>query len=173
MFALEDFINNGNSRGYELYSVEKLCIDSRGRVINQQYIQNHHGDYPVYSSQTINEGIFGYIDTFDFDGEYVTWTTDGVNAGTVFYRNGRFNCTNVCGVLKAKKNNVNLRYLAYILNSVAYKYVNHVGNDKLMNDAMRKILVPLPKKILQDQFADYVQSIDKFQFVDRSNIISK
>ena len=53
-------------------------------MINQQYIENHKGPYPVYSSQTTNDGIFGSIDTFDFDGEYITWTTDGAKAGTVF-----------------------------------------------------------------------------------------
>lgn len=31
----------------------------------------------------------GYLDTYDFEGEYITWTTDGANAGTVFYRNGK------------------------------------------------------------------------------------
>lgn len=59
--------------------------------------------YPVYSSQTSNDGIMGYLDTFDFEGEYISWTTDGANAGTVFYRNGRFNCTNVCGLIIVKQ----------------------------------------------------------------------
>ncbi len=53
----------------------------------------------------------GYIDTFDFDGEFVTWTTDGENAGTVFYRNGKFNCTNVCGTIKIKSDNA--RFIAF------------------------------------------------------------
>ena len=44
----------------------------------------------------------GYLDNFMFEGEYISWTTDGANAGTVFYRNGKFNCTNVCGLLKLR-----------------------------------------------------------------------
>lgn len=161
MFHLEEFISDGIFSKYEGYSVEDLCIDGRGRVINQQYLASHKGSYPVYSSQTTNEGIFGYIDTFDFDGEYITWTTDGAKAGTVFYRNGKFNCTNVCGILKAKNDKVNMRYLAYLLNLIAYKFVSHVGNNKLMNDAMKKIIVPVPEKKLQDDFADFVQSVEK------------
>ena len=43
-------------------------MTEEARVINQQYIENHKGPYPVYSSQTTNDGIFGSIDTFDFDG---------------------------------------------------------------------------------------------------------
>ena len=78
----------------------------RGRVISNIEILNNQGSYPVYSSQTENDGIMGKIDTFDFDGEYVTWTTDGANAGTVFYRNGQFNCTNVCGTIQPKNKKV-------------------------------------------------------------------
>ena len=164
IFHLEEFISDGVFSKYEGYSVEDLCIDGRGRVINQQYIENHKGPYPVYSSQTTNDGIFGSIDTFDFDGEYITWTTDGAKAGTVFYRNGKFNCTNVCGTLKAKNDKVNMRYLAYLLNRIAYKFVSRVGNNKLMNDAMKKIVVPVPKRQLQDEFADFVQSVEKSKF---------
>lgn len=164
IFHLEEFISDGVFSKYEGYSVEDLCIDGRGRVINQQYIENHKGPYPVYSSQTTNDGIFGSIDTFDFDGEYITWTTDGAKAGTVFYRNGKFNCTNVCGTLKAKNDKVNMRYLAYLLNRIAYKFVSRVGNNKLMNDTMKKIVVPVPKRQLQDEFADFVQSVEKSKF---------
>jgi len=56
----------------------------RGRVMSKDYLREHPGEFPVYSSQTANEGVFGYIDTYDFDGEYLTWTTDGANAGSVF-----------------------------------------------------------------------------------------
>ena len=76
MFDLEDFIRDGKSCIYPLNSVENLCIDGRGRVISKKYILEHAGIYPVYSSQTTNDGILGYIDTYDFDGEYLTWTTD-------------------------------------------------------------------------------------------------
>ena len=67
--------------------------------------------YPVYSSQTKNNGILGYLNTFDFDQSQLTWTTDGANAGTVFLREGKHNCTNVCGTLMPKKNDNDLRYL--------------------------------------------------------------
>ena len=60
---------------------------SRGIIINKEYIIENSGIYPVYSSQTENDGIFGCIDTYMFDGEYLTWTTDGY-AGNVFYRKG-------------------------------------------------------------------------------------
>lgn len=71
----------------------------RGRVISKQYLSENIGDYPVYSSQTANNGEIGTISTFDFDQEAITWTTDGANAGTVFHRLGKFSITNVCGLV--------------------------------------------------------------------------
>src|SRR5699024_2669306 len=73
-------------------SVGDIGDTGRGRVISRGEIsESVIGKYPVYSSQTINNGIMGYIDTFDFKGDFITWTTDGANAGKVFYRTGKFN----------------------------------------------------------------------------------
>ena len=83
------------------YKIQDIAKIGRGRVISSVEIERQkHPLYPVYSSQTSNDGIMGYLDDYMFDGEYITWTTDGANAGTVFYRKGKFNCTNVCGTLK-------------------------------------------------------------------------
>lgn len=99
--------------GWEREKIKDICFLGRGRVISSGYIENHSGQYPVYSSQSIHNGELGRIETFDFDGELVTWTTDGANAGTVFYRNGKFNCTNVCGTLEAKNEKTDMQFLAY------------------------------------------------------------
>jgi type I restriction enzyme S subunit len=89
-------------RDWVTAEIATLCDLGRGRVISQLDLEKNPGIYPVYSSQSANEGVFGYLGTFDFDGDYVTWTTDGANAGTVFFRSGRFNCTNVCGTLQSR-----------------------------------------------------------------------
>ena len=87
----------GFSGEWNEYKITDIAIVGRGRVISHREINNSIEKlYPVYSSQTSNEGIMGYIDSYDFEGDYITWTTDGVNAGKVFYRSGKFNCTNVC-----------------------------------------------------------------------------
>jgi type I restriction enzyme M protein len=132
-------------------AIEELCNLGRGRVISKKDMELNHGPFPVFSSQTTDNGTFGYLGSYDFDGEYVTWTTDGANAGTVFYRSGKFNCTNVCGTLKAKTKNINMHFLAKALNAVAYKYVIQVGNPKLMNNVVAKIKIPLPPLEIQEQ----------------------
>jgi len=149
------------SSDYELVSIGDLCELGRGRVISKETIDNNKGIYPVYSSQTSNDGIFGYLDTFDFDGEYVTWTTDGANAGTVFYRIGKFNCTNVCGTLKAKTNKVLMKYLAIVLDEIASNYVVKLGNPKLMNNVMEKIQIPLPPLELQSAIVNKAEKFKK------------
>lgn len=88
----------------------------------------------------------GYLDSYDFEGEYVTWTTDGANAGTVFYRNGRFNCTNVCGTIKVNGNDA--RFVSLVLSRTAPRHVSRqLGNPKLMNDVMKQVEIPLPRSI--------------------------
>mgnify|MGYP000143139659 FL=1 len=84
------------SSSYPLVSISELCVSGRGRVISKEFIKNNDGIYPVYSSQTTDNGIFGYINTYDFDGEYVTWTTDGANAGTVQHSAGLGRNRGVC-----------------------------------------------------------------------------
>ena len=84
-----------HSDSWEQFKIQDIASIGRGRVISSVEIsQQENPLYPVYSSQTSNDGIMGYLDDFMFEGEYISWTTDGANAGTVFYRNGKFNCTN-------------------------------------------------------------------------------
>ena len=143
-------------------TVESICEISRGKVISKDFIKENYGEYPVYSSQTENNGVLGWISTFDYDGEYLTWTTDGANAGTVFYRKGRFNITNVCGLLKPKNSEINIRYLYFTLKSVAKKYVvQGMGNPKLMSNVMGKIKIPVPPLDVQNRIVNVLDNFEK------------
>jgi len=145
---------------WEMVEIGKIFKSGRGRVINKKYIEDNKGEFPVYSSQTSNNGIFGRIKTYDFDGEYVTWTTDGANAGTVFYRKGKFNCTNVCGTLKARdewREKINLKFIAKVLDKVAWKHVIQVGNPKLMNGVIEKIKIPIPPLEVQKEIVEQTE----------------
>ena len=60
------------------YKIQDIAEIGRGRVISSVEIDRQkHPLYPVYSSQTSNDGIMGYLDSYMFDAEYITWTTDG------------------------------------------------------------------------------------------------
>lgn len=159
MTKLEQLINELCPDGVEYKRIDELCIITRGRVMSKDYIRDNVGQYPVYSSQTENNGELGKISTYDFEGEYLTWTTDGANAGSVFYRNGKFSVTNVCGLLKVKVDEITTKYLYHILSITAPKYVNKgMGNPKLMSNVMARIKVPLPPLSIQSEIVHILDS---------------
>ena len=141
---------------WETKAVWILFRLGRGRVISNEEILDNPGPYPVYSSQTENDGIMGYMNTYDFDGNYITWTTDGANAGTVFYRTGKFNCTNVCGTVFARHGDIDLRFFARALNLATSWFVRHDINPKLMNNVMARIRVQVPPAAEQRCIASFL-----------------
>ena len=160
MIEVEKTIKELCPDGVEFTTIEEICDISRGQVMSKDYIRENAGDYPVYSSQTENDGVLGKISTYMFDGEYLTWTTDGANAGAVFYRNGKFSVTNVCGLLKVKSDKILPKFLYYVLSVSTKNYVNKgMGNPKLMSNVMARIRVPLPPLAAQ---CEIVQVLDKF-----------
>ena len=137
-----------------------VAVLSRGRVMSKVYLADNVGKYPVFSSQTANNGEIGKITTYDFDGESVTWTTDGANAGTVFHRKGKFSITNVCGLIKIKdEKELNYKFLFYWLSIEAKKHVySGMGNPKLMSNQMAKIPVPIPSLQIQQKIVDILDT---------------
>ena len=150
-----------NGKEVEWKKLGEVCETQRGRVISKEDLKKNVGIYPVYSSQTTNNGEIGKINTFDFDGEFVTWTTDGANAGTVFHRNGRFSITNVCGLIKIKDTKIlNYKFLYYWLSIEAKKHVYYgMGNPKLMSNQVNQIPIPIPPLSEQERI---VAILDKF-----------
>jgi len=142
---------------WTLATVGRVSNLGRGRVISSIEIGENPGEFPVYSSQTENNGVMGYLNSFNFDGEYVTWTTDGANAGTVFFRKGKFNCTNVCGTIQPKYwEQIDLRFIPYLLNLGTKYSVRLDINPKLMNNMMAKIPIVVPPKEEQITIATYL-----------------
>ena len=136
---------------------------TRGQVLATTEISEEKTDtykYPVYSSQTKNEGLLGYYDKYLFE-TAITWTTDGANAGTVNYREGKFYSTNVNGVLLSDEGFAN-KVIAEILNNEAWKYVSKVGNPKLMNNVMSEISLVIPNDFREiSTLSIFFQDIDK------------
>lgn len=137
---------------WELHKINEIFTITRGKVLSSNLInttKNEEYRYPVYSSQTKNNGLMGYFDSYLFE-DAITWTTDGANAGTVNYRPGKFYSTNVNGVLLSQKGYSN-KCITEILDKVAWKYVSKVGNPKLMNNTMSNIRIYIPSDF-KEQF---------------------
>ena len=151
---------------WDVLPVWMLFQMGRGRVISHDEIAENSGDYPVYSSQTERDGVMGSINTYDFEGDYLTWTTDGANAGTVFRRSGKFNCTNVCGTLLPKRKDDDLRYFVDAVGICTAAFIRHDINPKLMNNVMASIKVPAPPLMEQTAIAAYVSA-----FKDKETVL--
>ena len=155
--------------GVEFVKLKDIAELKRGRIISKSDIlQDNNKLYPVYSSQTENNGILGNISTYDFDGDYITWTTDGAYAGTVFLRKGKFSITNICGLIKHNKNLINLKFLYFWLSLSLRKYVKDGnGNPKMMLNTMSDVKVPLPPIEIQNEIVNILD-----QFNNLTNSIS-
>lgn len=131
--------------------LSKLFNFKQGKALTQKDIQKKKGEYPVYSSNTLNNGRIGFINSYDYNCESITWTTRGANAGTVFYRNGKYSLTNNCGIMLIKNNYkyfLNLYYVYTILHRDFKNYTKGTDN-KMLTEAMLKnvsIQIPINKK---------------------------
>ena len=159
MGKIDELIKQFCPNGVEVVELGKIAKLVRGKVISKKYVLDNNGEYPVYSSQTSNNGEFGRINTYMFDGDYVTWTTDGAYAGTVFRRTGKFNITNICGLIKLEVSSINVGFLYYWLAITAKKYVNRAtDNPKLMSNVVATIKVPLPPLAVQKEIVEILDT---------------
>jgi len=128
----------------DIFNIEK----GKSKYTNK-YIQNHCGEYPLYSSQTVNDGIIGKINSFDFNSKCITWTTDGVHAGTVFLRNEKFSMTTHCGALIPKSNikNISLDFIYSFLKENLKQYARGEQNKRITVNIIKdiEILFPIDK----------------------------
>lgn len=151
---------------WEQHKVYEIFKITRGYVLPSNMTekkQTKENFYPVYSSQTKDNGLMGYYKDYLYENA-ITWTTDGANAGTVNYREGKFYCTNVCGVLLSNKIKTN-KMIAEALNNVSKGYVSYVGNPKLMNNVMADIEIKIPSSEIERE------EISKL-FINIDNLIS-
>ncbi|VEU68443.1 restriction endonuclease subunit S [Mycoplasmopsis pulmonis] len=151
----------------EIYKLGQILNLEKGKSkYNAKYVSQNIGIYNLYSSKTKDQGIFGKINSYDFNGEYILITTHGAYAGTVKYVNEKFSTTSNCFILKVNENIVKTKFLSYLLllqektfNDMAigsaYGYLkNYNINDFEVNlpnlkiqSAIIKIIEPLEKQI--------------------------
>jgi type I restriction enzyme, S subunit len=155
------FTQFSKDEGWSVKEVGEIFRVTRGEVLSMRLVsadKSEFSPFPVYSSQTKNGGLSGYYSDYLYE-DSITWTTDGANAGEVNYRNGKFFCTNVCGVLINTAGNANV-CLASIINLVSRNYVSYVGNPKLMNGVMAKIEITIPSVEEQQKLSECLSSVD-------------
>jgi type I restriction enzyme S subunit len=140
---------------------ENIISLDRGRVISSIDLVKYPGIYPVYSSSSQKNGLFGNYDKFDFDEELITWSVDG--GGYFFYRpKHKFSVTNVSGILKILKSNLfDYKFLYYNLDyqhsRLYYDYI-----DKAHPSVIKKqYYIPDIDLIEQRKIASILSKLDE------------
>ena len=88
-----------------------------------------------------------------------------------FYRNGKFRCTNVCGLLYSSDNSSYINLLtADLLNYETPKHVSYVGNPKLMNNVMANIKVKLPSLEIQNKISNIFNVLNNKLFIEHQKL---
>lgn len=130
------------------FTISEIFNPIKGNAkYTHRYLRDNKGEFPVYSSQTAGEGIIGNIKSFDWDEECLTWTTDGIYAGTVFYRKGKFSMTTHCGGLLLKKKfekMVNLKYVYFFLSNSLKDYAVGEGNKRITIETIKDVVIQFP-----------------------------
>lgn len=148
----------------------------------KKYVNNNKGSFPVYSSKTKDNGVLGYINSFDYDLECIQMTTNGANAGTLFYRNRhKFSINGDAKLLIKTDHDIDHEYIYYALKKVfsdeGFSWENKVSDSKLKN-----LSVKIPVKSngsydlkKQQELAASYKKIDeiKNQFTRELEIIKK
>lgn len=122
-------------------------------MYTKTWCQNHKGIYPIYSANNLEP--ISFIDTYDFDGEYLTYTKNGC-AGYITILNDRFAVNGdrcVMTINEEYEGKLNLWYLKYYLEPIFRKNkkgrLGAFGKNEFtkLNSTMIKklnIIVPIP-----------------------------
>lgn len=113
--------------------------------LTKKHINDNKGDYPVYSGQIENGGVFGYLNSYKYDETILTWVTYG-NSGHILKRSGKFNIgRNNCG-LRPKHNTIDLDYIKYVAQPLFIDNVKGEKQKSLPQTIVKNIKVPVPIK---------------------------
>jgi len=110
------------------YSLGEILTPIKGKsMYTKKYGDIHKGDYPVFSASS--NAPLTYIDTYDYDGDYLSWSTNGF-AGTVTILSGKFSINGDRGILLPKQEGINIQYLRYILQPIFRRLAKGRKGDK-------------------------------------------
>jgi restriction endonuclease S subunit len=123
--------------------------NGQAKFIND-YLDAHPGKNPVYSASLTRP--FGFIDTFDYDGRYLTWVMNGYG-GRVREVSGRFSANRDRGVFVPRKGVriPDLTYLRFamegqLMAAAVGRQVDGRANDytKIYPTTAESVLISLP-----------------------------
>ena len=116
----------------------------------KKYGNTHAGPHPVFSASS-NKPLT-QLDTYDYDGRYLTWSTNGF-AGTILIIDGKFSINGDRGILLPKDDRTDLDYdyMKYVLEPLFRELAKGRKGDngedeftKLYPSMLADVMVPVP-----------------------------
>ena len=130
-------------------------------LYTNEYLSDNKGEIPVYSGQTENNGIMGFVKDYDyFSTGCLFVTTVGAKAMTIKILKGKFCLSQNCLIMQEKKN-ININFWFYAL-QILFDYEKSVMcgimQPSLRIEDLKKYAIFLPNKDTQQKI---VEILDK------------
>lgn len=151
---------------YSEYRLGELCKRfSSGKGISADLIYDT-GCYPVIGGN----GLRGFTNTYNFDGECAVIGRQGAYCGNVKYFSGKGYMTEHAVVAEPTDEN-NAKFLTYILGSLQLgRFSGQAAQPGLSVTKLAKLRIEMPPKSYQDKVADVLSAYDKLIEVNEKRI---
>ena len=148
------------------YRLGQLCKRfSSGKGISAELISNE-GDYPVIGGN----GLRGYTDTFNFDGECAVIGRQGAYCGNVKYFSGKGYMTEHAVVTEPTDEH-NAKYMTYKLGGLQLgRFSGQAAQPGLSVTKLARLRIEMPPKWYQDKVAFVLSSYDNLIEVNNQRI---
>ena len=145
-----------NPKGWETKKLGQVYkLKSGDGLSAKQFIE---GQYPVYGGN----GISGYHNSFNMDGDYIIIGRVGAYCGNVRYVSGKFWLTDNAFQLiydEKEQHPVFIKHLLTVLD--LHHYANHAAQPVISNITLKEVKVLFPPLSLQQEFAEKVEAIER------------
>ena len=143
------------------------CVECSSSTLQESDVCEH-GAYPVYGAN----GIVGYLDNYNTEGEAVYIIKDGSGVGTVSYVTGKCSATGTLNTLQAKEG-YSLQYLYYLLKVFNFEpYKTGMAIPHIYFKDYGKAKFFCPSYIEQLQYAQLLSAIDSKLLVEKNILTS-
>ena len=124
-----------------------VCDVYQPKTITSNEIKES-GTYKVFGAN----GVIGYFDEYNHEEAEVAVTCRGATCGTVNFTEPRSWITGNAMVIKPKENNLNKRYLYFLLRDTDLSSViTGAAQPQITGSALKPFLIPLPPLEIQEQ----------------------
>ncbi|EEH02261.1 restriction-modification enzyme MpuUVI S subunit [Ureaplasma urealyticum serovar 2 str. ATCC 27814] len=145
--------------------LKDIIYAKRGSTITSNEFKINPGSYPLISASAQNNGVFGYINSYMYEGGHITISMNG-NAGCVFYQKDKFSANSDVLVLSNIDNKIsNNKFIFYWLkkheNTKIKSLCKGTTRLRLSNDDVLNLEINLPPIEEQNAIISIIEPIEK------------